>query len=57
MKRWRIAPLRAGRSLYWVVFYDGIRVGRSTDLPRLVYWIAKCESNDGWGWWLIGEQW
>lgn len=58
MRPWRIIPLRVRRSLYWIVFYRGHRIARSTDLPRLLSHIAAAErSNDNVYRAFVGEQW
>lgn len=57
-KRWRIAPLRVGLAMYWVAFYCGYRIGRSTDLGRLMGHIAKAEQSDDDVYRsFVGEQW
>lgn len=40
-KPWHIATVRAGGALYWVAFYNGQRVGRATELARLLNAIGR----------------
>lgn len=44
--------------MYWVAFYCGYRIGRSTDLGRLMGHIAKAEQSDDDVYRsFVGEQW
>lgn len=49
MKRpWRVVPLRAGGSLWWVIFWYGEKKGRVTSLDQALRFISKQPIHTAW---------